>query len=548
MKKIKQTISVIFLLAACLLAATLPVYCSENVNSSKTGESKKVSSIQKETPPINVKVKSKTKSEKTEWKVCDPEAGVVKVYQKKSPKTSAKKSGKAVAAAKKSIGNEETLVNKPSPSTPDAVSGGNDSVLIPDKKKAPLILDLAKSLKLAEKADNDLQISIARIKAAEGQYYEAKSAKNLKMRLFGSYTRIDPIAEVSIGDGQKIKMGANDNFSGQVILEKIITTFGNLENTIAGSILNIAAAKEDLETTRLNLTYNVKDYYYQVLKSQGLVQVQKDNLDIVRAQLKKTNDMYDAGVVPRFEVIRSEYYVSQGRQGLITSRKLFEMDLSNLRNLLGLDLEAPIELEKDKNIKLLKVDINKAYESAVKNRPELKSLQFSLDASRKFLKAAKSGNNPVLAFTSTLENKTISGLSSEPTVWTSMLTLNFPVFDGGESRSKTKQAEASLKELEETYKKTEKNVKLEVKRSILDLMEIEAKLEAAENDVKTSEASYNIALARYENGISTTLELNEVRRTMNTSRIQYVNLKYEYNIAIAKLEKATAVVWKGENR
>lgn len=544
MNKLKQTMSVIIFLGILLLFAAHPVYCSDGTTVKKLNTPKKMK------PPINVKVKSSGKADTPAWKICDPgeskqkESGSEKPVKPVKPAKEMEKAVGQSGEAGKSVAAESDKVS---------ARDSDDLLVTPETGEPPLKLTLNKALQLAGESDNDLRIAIARIKAAEGRFYEAKSAKNVTLDVLGTYNRIDPVSEVSLGSqpgkpSAKIKLGANDNFSGKLILQKIITTFGNLENTIASAVFNIAAARENLETTRQNLVYNINSDYYKALKTQGLVDVSKENLDLVRAQLKKTNDMYDAGVVPRFEVIRSEYFVSQARQNLITARKLYELDLSILRDALGLDLNRPIDLEKEDKMGLMKVDYGKASKLAIENRPELKSLRFSLEASRKLLNAAKSGKNPVLAFNSTVENKTISGLSSEATTWTSYLTLSFPLFDGGETRSKVQQAEASLKELEETYDKTEKSVKLDVKRALLDLMEIEAKLEAAERDVITSEAAYNIALARYENGISTTLELNDVRRTMNTSRIEYVNLKYEYNIAIARLERATSAVWKGEGR
>jgi len=74
---------------------------------------------------------------------------------------------------------------------------------------------------------------------------------------------------------------------------------------------------------------------------------------------------------------------------------------------------------------------------------------------------------------------------------------------------------------------------------------MEAKMDAARKDVETAREGYQIALARYENGISTTLELDDARRSYSNSQAIYINILYEYGIAVAKLEKATATEWKG---
>ncbi|MCD4784699.1 MAG: TolC family protein [Candidatus Eremiobacteraeota bacterium] len=413
----------------------------------------------------------------------------------------------------------------------------------PEETCVPLKLNLDKCVKLALESHPDIKIARAKVDYARGQYNETKSSYNMKFDLQGGYMRMDPVSKVNVGK-TTIKLGDENNFSGKAILEKVITTFGNLENLIAASALNILSAEENYLKTRQDVLFTVKKNYFNVLRTAGRTRITRENLDIVRQQLKITNDMYDAGIVPLFEIVQNKLYLSRSRQALTSAEKSHKIAISALLESLKLDINLPVKLNKKYDYRPIKVDLKKAQELAHKNRYEIKSLDISLKAAQKILLSAQCGRNPTLSFQSTIENKTISGLSTEPTTVTSMLVLSIPLSDGGESYAKIEQAKASIKELKETLDKTTRLIELEVKNVVLTIWELESKLDAARQDLETARIGYNIALARYENGISTSLELNNARRLLNETRINYNNVAYEYLIELANLEKVTANTWK----
>lgn len=471
-----------------------------------------------------------------------------------------KDSHKEVLPENKTLSNEEDslgeefedeLIEKKADETADSIK--SDSVdITPHIKKAPLMLNLEKSIQTALENHSDIKIAKARILDSEGRYMQARSSNQIKVKLQGSYTRTDPIPEFSLPgkEGEsptKVKMGIEDYFSGRVILEKVISTFGNLENTIAASALSVAASRENYETVKQNVILQVKEKYFDVLRAQKRVKIAEYDLDIVREQLRISNDMYDSGVVPRYEVLKNKLYLSQARQYLISAEKNRKLAVAGFLDTLALDLETDIVLKDTQDTQLIKVDQDLIREMALENRHELKFLELSLEASKRILEGAVNSRNPTLSFQSILENKTVAGLAAEPTSLTNMLVLSIPFIDGGEIRAKIIQAEAAVKELEETLNMTRRQITLEVKQTVLAIDEAEAKVETALQNTETAFEGYKIALTRFENGISTGVELDDARRTLNLAKIEYLNIIYEYHLAVARLEKAVASSLKGDN-
>lgn len=413
-----------------------------------------------------------------------------------------------------------------------------------------LRLDLQRAVKITLSRNPDLKIAKTRIKAAKGRYKRVRSALGLKLNVSGSYTRIDPISVITLPASggrraQTIKLGSENNFAARAVLEKVITTFGKLEYTIAAAALQVGVFEGRYEATRQEIIFQTKKAYYNALRAQGMMGITQDKLKIVKQQLKITKDLFEAGVVPKFEVLKGRLAVSKTRQRLIEMKNNAQMAEIALLNVLGADLNTPVILQPVEMRSKVRVDDMQAQKIAIERRPEIKALMLSRKATKYLLKSAKLGQNPVLSFQSVAENKTVSGFSSFPNTFTQTLVLSIPLSDGGDTAGQIKQARADLKELEQNIAKTFLQFQLEVKQAVMKLKEVEARLSAARQDVETATEGYSIALVRYENGLSTSLELNDSLQSLQAARINYLVTKYEYNMAVTQLERATATTWKG---
>ena len=410
-------------------------------------------------------------------------------------------------------------------------------------------LDIGQTVTLAIANNPDIKIAKAKIEQAVSDYYKTKAGMNVKLSLTGSYARIDPVSTAkfqldSSQPAKEIKLGDENNFSGKAVLEKVITTFGKLEYAIAASALQVSVMEGNHEVTRQEIIFQTKQGYFRALQARGLARIAREKLDIVRQQYKITRNLFDAGVVPRFEVLKAQLAVSKTRQAVISARKQAQLADSSLMNLIYLDQCTPIILEQANKLKLIAVEMKQAQIMAVEKRPEIKALLLSRKAVGYLLESARRGHNPVLLFSSSAENKTISGFNSNPNTFTQMLVLSIPLSDGGETAANIRKTTAELEELDQNIRKLYQNFQLQVKEAVLTIKEVEARLAASRQDVVTATEGYAIARTRYENGLSTSLELNDALQNLNEAKINLLVTENEYRIAVAKLERATATTWK----
>ena len=101
--------------------------------------------------------------------------------------------------------------------------------------------------------------------------------------------------------------------------------------TQAQSVLNY-------QTTVANTVLDVQVAYDDVLLAEQQITVQEASVELLGRELADTTRRYDAGTVPRFNVLRAEVELANARPKLIRARNSLRIAKNNLANLLGLNL------------------------------------------------------------------------------------------------------------------------------------------------------------------------------------------------------------------
>ncbi len=78
--------------------------------------------------------------------------------------------------------------------------------------------------------------------------------------------------------------------------------------------------------------------YYDVLVAEQQIIVNEASVNLLNEELQDQKRRYEAGTVPRFNVLQAEVAVANARPPLINARNAFRIAKNNLSNLLGYNL------------------------------------------------------------------------------------------------------------------------------------------------------------------------------------------------------------------
>src|SRR5438105_14380710 len=147
---------------------------------------------------------------------------------------------------------------------------------------------------------------------------------------------------------------------------------------IRGTFFQRDSAYFALRNTVDQVISTVKTQFYQVIVNRELIVVQEESVNLLESQLKDQQNRFEAGTVPRFNVLQAQVQLYNQIPQLIAARNSYRISVLQLAKTLGLDFKpsavvtAPLRVRGDLAYIPRKIDLPVAIEEGKRNRPFLK--------------------------------------------------------------------------------------------------------------------------------------------------------------------------------
>src|SRR5437667_600146 len=126
------------------------------------------------------------------------------------------------------------------------------------------------------------------------------------------------------------------------------------------------------------LISTVKTQFYQVVVNKALIEVQEESVRLLRSQLQDQQNRFEAGTVPRFNVLQAEVALYNQIPQLIAAKNNYRISQLQLAKTLGLDFnpkrgdQAPLEAVGELLYIPREMPMTQAIAAAKENRPFIK--------------------------------------------------------------------------------------------------------------------------------------------------------------------------------
>lgn len=406
-------------------------------------------------------------------------------------------------------------------------------------------LTVEQSMKISEQNSNDLAISESQTRSAADKIDEVRSLQNPTLGITGTYYKIGPIPEFVIpGSTNPVKLMSDSNYDLKFTAQYLLSNFGNLQNSKKAACLNFMQSKVGEDRVRSDLLLSVVLSFFNVVEKKGYMAVAEQGIRAKELQYKLARDNFEAGTFPRYEVIQANVGLKDAELLVIQSAKELELQKANLRKLLGLDQTAELDVRRPRFAQYPLPNLEECIELAYKERPEITQLQLAVEIAKVNVDLAYGGKNPVLLLVSTYDNQTQT-FASTPSQWNLAFNFKIPVFDGGLTWAQVKQAKESLEQANLALAQLKRDIAFQVKSAHLSVMESIKKFDTAEANIEQATEAYDIALMRYQEGISTHLELDNALVVYLNAHANLLSAFCEYQRSWAALMYATGSSLKG---
>src|SRR6185295_18277625 len=182
-----------------------------------------------------------------------------------------------------------------------------------------------------------------------------------------------------------------------------------------------------------------------------------------------TSDQNASGIVARIDVLRQQVQLESARSQAIAAENQLAKRLLELGRASGLPANQPLELTSAVPYAPAPAMMAEAaVAEALAHRDDLKSAHARVDAARASRQAAVAGNLPSLRLDGDVGALGLTAGSAEKT-YTVAATVHVPIFDGGATRAKTLDADATLRQREAELADLEAGVRFDVMAALLDV-------------------------------------------------------------------------------
>jgi outer membrane protein len=421
----------------------------------------------------------------------------------------------------------------------------------PIKNTGPInkgdLLTLNRCVDIALQQQPALTAAHYNIKASESRVGEAQSAYFPQINVQGGYSRIKPlpsggsfVTSNGVIDNLVTSSSSVDQYTATAALTQTIFDFGKTPTQVGIQKLNLDASRADFVTTHAQTILSVKQAYYGVLQTQRNLEVAKETVTQFAQHLDQAKGFYEVGTHPKFDVTKAEVDLSNAKLNLITAGNALRISRVTLNNTMGVPNAPEYEVEDSLAYIKKEVSMAEAIESALKNRPEIEATDLRVKASEKSIDLAKKGYFPVITGNAAY-NRESGDTSFRDEGWNAGVVITFPIFNGFLTHHQVQESIATADAAKANYDVLKQNITLEVQQAYLNLRAAEERIPTAELGTKQASENLEIATGRYAAGVGNPIEVTDAEVTNTNARTAYIQALYDYNVALANLDKAMSV-------
>ncbi|WAG06495.1 outer membrane channel protein TolC [Aeromonas jandaei] len=361
------------------------------------------------------------------------------------------------------------------------------------------------------------------------------------------------LPQINLGAGLNYLQNKNDTqtnnkASGSISLDQSIyrrSNWVNLDLTEKGATQSDVAYNLEVQ----NLMVRSATAYFNVLKAMDTLEFVRANKVAVERQLEQTQQRFEVGLTAITDVHEAEASRDQALADEINAENTLDNSYEALRELTGVD---------HRNLDVLNTErfspqktafgSDKWLELALDKNLQLHNARITKDIAKQQIDLAKTGHEPTLDLgaglqTSNTDYKLDSiqggGNDNQANIG---LTFKLPLYSGGATTSKVKQAQFNYVAASELLEKNFRSVQSTVRSSYNNVNASIGSVRAYSQSVVSADSALKATEAGYEVGTRTIVDVLDSTRKLYEAKQKLSEARYNYILNILSLKQAAGVL------
>lgn len=300
----------------------------------------------------------------------------------------------------------------------------------------------------------------------------------------------------------------------------------------------------DIDLLKLDLIFQVKQAFNGLLLAQEKLTYAQRNQELAQDFLDKAELKHEAGDVAQVEVLRAKVEAATAANEVRAVTNDVRLAKATLNYLLFRKKYAPIEIVGKLKKDPIKLDFDLLLQRALITRPEMRKIAFSLEREHLQKKSATMSYLPDLELG--INRHRVEG---EGSWWDVTLSMPIPLFFWQPKKGEIAEAEANINAIRKVADHIKNTINLEVEEAYMNAITAENQIQLYETEILSqAEEVYNMFLFSYQEGEIGSIELIAARRTLLESARSYADALFNYEAALAALERSIGQTLEGERQ
>jgi len=333
------------------------------------------------------------------------------------------------------------------------------------------------------------------------------------------------------------------------------------QNTMRKAKLSIIASHYQLLKMQEDISLNVASAFLQILSNKEDLKVKKEQLAIDEKRYTRSEEMVNAGTIPRGDLFDLKATVATDKQNIAVSENNLLISKLSLAQLLQLKEFADFDVVDDTKVadenNILAQTPIEIYNKAKETRTELKLAQTNLEIAQKNVSIAKGAYQPTLSGfygfntrASYSDQVKLDAAGNPYTVGPDPifqqfsdnkghnfgLQLNVPIFNGFSVKNNVERNKVSLEKSKIDLEQKSLDLQRNVYKAFTDARGALNTYESSTVTLEARQQAYNYAKEKYDVGLMNSFDFTQAQTLLTNAQSDVIRTKYDYMFKIKILE------------
>ena len=317
------------------------------------------------------------------------------------------------------------------------------------------------------------------------------------------------------------------------------------------SELQVAQTEAQFKIAEQDLILRVAQAYFDVLIAQDSVQLANTQKTAISEQLAQAKRNFEVGASTitdtheaqaRYDLTTAQEVAAQNdlevkRRALQQLINTMPKELNHLGNAFKLEMPQPADMEK-------------WVDDAQSNSLQLVVAQAAAEIAEKEVARNYGGHYPTVDLVANYSNNVASGgsfgVGSDSTSKAIGVQLNLPLFQGGATQSKWREAQANRERARQELENTRRSIALQTRQAYLGIVSGIAQVKALQQALTSSESVLEASKLGQEVGVRTNLDVLNAQQQLYSTRRDLYQAQYNYLLSQLRLKAATGSLGEEE--